>query len=85
MFFSEDGLNPTAFPSLRKFESEVVAMTASLLNGDKHVCGNMTNGDKDQSQGNDNNLCNTRLTPVCRLFYILYNPLASQDLTLRLR
>jgi glutamate/tyrosine decarboxylase-like PLP-dependent enzyme len=44
MFFSENGLNPTAFPSLRKFESEVVAMTASLLNGDKHVCGNMTTG-----------------------------------------
>jgi len=44
MFFSENGLNPTAFPSLRKFESEVVAMTASLLGGDEHVCGNMTTG-----------------------------------------
>jgi len=42
MFFSENGLNPTAFPSLRKFESEVVAMTASLLGGDSNVCGNMT-------------------------------------------
>jgi glutamate/tyrosine decarboxylase-like PLP-dependent enzyme len=44
MFFSENGLNPTAFPSLRKFESEVVAMTASLLGGDSTVCGNMTTG-----------------------------------------
>lgn len=44
MFFTENGLNPTAFPSLRKFESEVVAMTASLLGGDANVCGNMTTG-----------------------------------------
>ena len=44
MFFSENALNPTAFPSLRKFESEVVAMTASLLNGDEEVVGNMTSG-----------------------------------------
>jgi sphinganine-1-phosphate aldolase len=44
MFFSENGLNPTAFPSIRKFESEVVAMTASLLGGDENVCGNMTTG-----------------------------------------
>jgi len=44
MFFSENGLNPTAFPSIRKFESEVLAMTASLLGGDENVCGNMTTG-----------------------------------------
>jgi len=44
MFFSENGLNPTAFPSLRKFETEVVSMTASLLGGDENVCGNMTTG-----------------------------------------
>jgi sphinganine-1-phosphate aldolase len=44
MFFTENGLNPTAFPSLRRFESEVVAMTASLLGGDANVCGNMTTG-----------------------------------------
>lgn len=43
-FFSENALNPTAFPSLRKFESEVVAMTAGLLNGDEQVVGNMTSG-----------------------------------------
>jgi len=44
MFFAENGLNPTAFPSLRKFETEVVAMTAALLNGDSNVCGNITTG-----------------------------------------
>ena len=44
MFFSENALNPTAFPSLRRFESEVVSMTASLLHGDAQVAGNMTSG-----------------------------------------
>lgn len=43
-FFSENGLNPTAFPSLRKFETEVVAMTADLLGGDPETVGNMTSG-----------------------------------------
>lgn len=44
MFMSENGLNPSAFPSLRKFETEVIEMTASLLNGDAEVVGNMTTG-----------------------------------------
>lgn len=44
MFFGENGLNPTAFPSLRTFETEVVAMTAALLGGDAQVAGNMTSG-----------------------------------------
>lgn len=44
LFFSENGLNPMAFPSLRKFESEVVAMTAGLLGGDSETVGNMTSG-----------------------------------------
>ncbi len=44
MFFSENGLNPMAFPSLKKFEAEVVAMTASLLGGDDETVGNMTSG-----------------------------------------
>jgi glutamate/tyrosine decarboxylase-like PLP-dependent enzyme len=44
MYFSENGLNPTAFPSLRKFETEVVAMTASLLGGGPRTVGNMTTG-----------------------------------------
>lgn len=44
MFFSENGLNPMAFPSLKKFEAEVVAMTADLLGGDDSTAGNMTSG-----------------------------------------
>src|SRR5688572_26855101 len=43
-FFFENGLNPSAFPSLRKFETEVVAMSADLVNGDGEVVGNMTSG-----------------------------------------
>ena len=44
LFFSENGLNPTAFPSLRKFETEIVAMTASLLGGDEQTVGTVTSG-----------------------------------------
>lgn len=47
LFFSENGLNPMAFPSLRKFETEVVAMTAALLGGDDQVTGTMTSGGTD--------------------------------------
>ena len=43
-FFSENALNPSAFPSLRRFENEVVAMSAQLLGGDGEVAGNMTSG-----------------------------------------
>ncbi|MFZ5641981.1 MAG: pyridoxal phosphate-dependent decarboxylase family protein [Bacillota bacterium] len=42
MFFAENGLNPGAFPSIRKFETEVVAMTASMLGGGPEACGAMT-------------------------------------------
>jgi glutamate/tyrosine decarboxylase-like PLP-dependent enzyme len=44
LFFAENGLNPTAFPSLRQFETEVVAMAAHLLGGDENTVGNMTSG-----------------------------------------
>lgn len=44
LFFSENGLNPTAFPSLRRFETEVISMAADLLGGDAEVTGNMTSG-----------------------------------------
>ncbi|GAB4535950.1 MAG: aspartate aminotransferase family protein [Anaerolineales bacterium] len=44
MFFSENGLSPMAFPSLRHFEAEVVAMSAALLGGNGQVVGNMTSG-----------------------------------------
>jgi glutamate/tyrosine decarboxylase-like PLP-dependent enzyme len=43
-FFAENALNPSAFPSLRRMEAEVVSMTASLLGGDADVAGNMTTG-----------------------------------------
>jgi glutamate/tyrosine decarboxylase-like PLP-dependent enzyme len=43
-FFSENALNPIAFPSLRRFEAEVVRMTATMLNGDQNVVGTMTSG-----------------------------------------
>jgi len=43
-FFSENGLNPSAFPSLKRLENEVVSMTAGLLGGDGEVVGNMTSG-----------------------------------------
>jgi glutamate/tyrosine decarboxylase-like PLP-dependent enzyme len=41
--FYTNGLGPGAFKSLRKFESEVIAMTAGLLNTPEPV-GNMTSG-----------------------------------------
>lgn len=44
MFFSENGLNPMAFKSLKRFESEVVRMSAAMLNGDREVVGTMTSG-----------------------------------------
>jgi len=44
LFFSENALNPMAFPALRRFEAEVVRMTASMLHGDDRVAGTMTSG-----------------------------------------
>ena len=43
-FFSENALNPSAFPSLRRMECEVVSMAAHMLGGDGAVVGNMTSG-----------------------------------------
>jgi sphinganine-1-phosphate aldolase len=43
-YFSENGLNPMAFRSLKRFESEVVRMTADMLHGDSNVVGTMTSG-----------------------------------------
>lgn len=42
-FFSENGLGTKSFPSLRRFETEVMAMTAALLHGDQAV-GNISSG-----------------------------------------
>ncbi len=43
-YFSENALNPSAFPSLRRMETEVVSMAADMLGGDEGVVGNMTSG-----------------------------------------
>jgi len=43
MYFFTNGLGPAAFKSLKKLESEVVAMTAGLL-GRPEAAGNMTSG-----------------------------------------
>ncbi len=43
-YFSENALNPTAFPSLKRMEAEVVSMTARLLGGGDYAVGNLTTG-----------------------------------------
>ena len=43
-FFSENGLGLKAFPSLRKFEDEVVAWTADLLGAGSGANGTITSG-----------------------------------------
>jgi sphinganine-1-phosphate aldolase len=42
--FSTNGLNPLAFKSLRKMESEVVQMTSQMLHGNTNAVGTMTSG-----------------------------------------
>lgn len=44
LFFSENALNPSAFSSLRRFETEVVAMVANLFHGDASTSGTMSSG-----------------------------------------
>jgi sphinganine-1-phosphate aldolase len=39
-----NALNPSAFPSIRRFEKEVVGMAISLMHGSSHVSGSMTTG-----------------------------------------
>lgn len=43
-FMHDNALNPVVFPSLRKFENEVVAMTAHMLHGDGNTVGSVTSG-----------------------------------------
>jgi len=43
-FFSANALNPMAFPSLRRFETEVLEMAADLLHGGGAAAGSMTTG-----------------------------------------
>ncbi len=44
LYFNENALNPTSFPSLRRLEAEVVQMVADLMNGDEKATGSMTSG-----------------------------------------
>jgi Glutamate decarboxylase and related PLP-dependent proteins len=43
-YLVENGLDPTAFPSLLKLETEVVRMVIDLLRGGQEVVGNLTTG-----------------------------------------
>ncbi len=43
-FFSENALNPMAFPSLRRMETEVIAMTLDLMQAPEGAAGTMTSG-----------------------------------------
>jgi len=44
MFSYANPLHPDLFKSVRKFEIEVLRMTAEMMNGDDEVCGIMTSG-----------------------------------------
>ncbi len=41
-YFSANGLNPTAFKSLKRFENDIIAFTADLLHVDENACGVVT-------------------------------------------
>jgi sphinganine-1-phosphate aldolase len=43
-YSSANGLNPTAFKSLKRLENEIIATVASLLNGPESTCGVVTSG-----------------------------------------
>jgi sphinganine-1-phosphate aldolase len=43
-FASANGLNPTAFKSLKRFENDIIATVAELFHGTPEVCGVVTSG-----------------------------------------
>lgn len=43
-FLLENALNPMAYPSLKTMETEVIAMAAWMLNGNRKTTGTMTSG-----------------------------------------
>ena len=43
-YSSANGLNPTAFKSLKRFENDIIAATAENLHGTPDVCGVVTSG-----------------------------------------
>ena len=44
MFLTENALDPTVYPSLIRFENELVSMAAGHVDGDEQVVGNFTSG-----------------------------------------
>ena len=44
IFMHTNAINPTAYHSLRRFETEVLSMCAWMLNGDAQVAGTLTSG-----------------------------------------
>lgn len=44
MFNNTNALNPSAYPSLLRFENEIVRMCLNLLNGDEKCVGTLTSG-----------------------------------------
>jgi len=43
-FQYESTLNPSAFPSLRKFEKDILGMAKDLMHGGRHVAGSLSTG-----------------------------------------
>ena len=43
-FMHDNALNPILFPSLKRFETETVAMVSHMLHGDAKCAGNVTSG-----------------------------------------
>ncbi len=44
LFFAENALNPMAFKSLKRMETEIIDMSSAMLNGDEHTAGTITSG-----------------------------------------
>jgi sphinganine-1-phosphate aldolase len=44
IFMHSNGLNPMMYPSLRKFETEILSMSTWLFNGDINCAGSLTSG-----------------------------------------
>jgi glutamate/tyrosine decarboxylase-like PLP-dependent enzyme len=51
MFLTENGLDPTTFPSMHRLETDIVHILRDLLRGGEAVVGNCTSG------GTESNLC----------------------------
>jgi len=43
-FMHSNALNPMMYPSLRKFETEIISMSTWMLHGDENVAGSLTSG-----------------------------------------